>query len=408
MAREQAKRSGADHNVMRELNRSLVLDLVKQQSPISRAAIAKETALAKPTVSAIVDDLLAAGLVREIGVGETTTGGGRPPILLEFNARSQFLAGVHLGVSTTTVVIADARGEELVRGSHRTPKGGPDVVLDDIASAVEQLLAEVGTDRSRLAAVGVVVPGLVDQQGVCLLAPNLGWRDVDVATPLRERLGPAVYVHNAAQASVVAEHLEGAAKGATDVVLIYAGSGIGAGVLAGGRLFHGAAGIAGEAGHCKVPNVALRCGCGGIGCIETLASAQAVVRAVRDLVKEGRTTSLKVGPSLTAEAVAAAAAEGDEVAGLVMAFTGEALGVLASWLVNLFNPQVVVVGGGLAQAGETLLGPLRATLARDALPQSYGDVDVRQSELGQGAEARGAVLLALQSSETYYRVIFQS
>ena len=393
---------------MRELNRSLVLDLVKQRSPISRAAIAKSTALAKPTVSAIVDDLLASGLVREIGVGETTTGGGRPPILLEFNARSQYLAGVHLGVSSTTVVVADARGEELARSSRPTASGTPEEVLGQVAGDVEALLAQVGTSSAELHAVGLVLPGLVDREGVCLLAPNLRWRDVDVATPLGERLGASVFVHNTAQASAVAEHLEGAAKGANEVVLVYAGSGVGTGILTGGRLFHGSAGIAGEAGHCKVPGATQPCACGGVGCIEALASATAVVKAVRDLVRTGRKTILKPGPSLTAETVARAAADGDQVAIDIISFAGEAIGVMASWLVNLFNPEVIVVSGGLARAGDPFLESLRRSLTRDVLPQSAAGVDVRPGELGHDAPVRGAVLLALQSSETYYRVIFQS
>lgn len=392
---------------MRELNRSLVLDLVKQRSPISRAGIAKSTSLAKPTVSAIVDDLLAADLVREIGVGETTTGGGRPPILLEFNARSQYLAGIHIGVSTTTVMVADARGAELARSSRPTPKGPPDHVFEVAAGEVRSLLAVAAAGPAELHAVGVVLPGLIDGNGVCLLAPNLRWRDVDVATPLRERLDAAVYVHNAPQASVVAEYVEGAARGHSEVVLIYAGSGVGAAVLSGGRLFNGARGIAGEAGHCKVPAATHPCACGGIGCIEALASAQAVVKGVKDLVRAGRTTTLSTGSSLTAERVAQAALAGDRVALDVIEYAGGAIGVMASWLVNLFNPAIVVVSGGLARAGAPFFDSLRSSLERDVLPLSAAGVDVVAGELGHDAPVRGAVLLAMQASETYYRVIFQ-
>src|SRR5690349_14626831 len=123
------KTSGAGHNVMRELNRSLVLDLLKQHSPISRAAIAKASDLAKPTVSAIIDELIQKGLVREIGIGETTTGGGRPPIMLEFNARSQFIVGVQIGVRRVQVVVADARGVDVGRLQEARPhKKAPDVL----------------------------------------------------------------------------------------------------------------------------------------------------------------------------------------------------------------------------------------------------------------------------------------
>src|SRR5436190_14254619 len=121
MRPEGAQRRGADHNMMREVNRSLVLSLVKEGGPVSRAIIARSTTLAKPTVSAIVDELIADGLVREIGPGSTAVSGGRPPILLEFNARSQLVVGAHIGARRTTVAIGDAAGEEIARREFPTP-----------------------------------------------------------------------------------------------------------------------------------------------------------------------------------------------------------------------------------------------------------------------------------------------
>ena len=174
--------SGTDHGVMRELNRSLVLDIVKKQSPVSRAAIARETSLAKPTVSAIIEDLLVDGLVREIGADVSTSRGGRPAILLEFNARSQFTVGVHILVGHTTLVVADALGEEVERVKVKTTKGSPEKALERIAEEVKALLKSTGVTRKQLTAVGVCLPGLVElHTGTCLLAPNLGWRDVPVA-----------------------------------------------------------------------------------------------------------------------------------------------------------------------------------------------------------------------------------
>lgn len=392
--RPTAKTSGADHQVMRGLNRSLVLDLLKERSPMSRASIAKTTTLAKPTVSAIVDDLLREGLVREIGPGDTTDEGGRPPILLEFNSRSRYIVGVHLGVSRTTVVAADAMGSEIGRVQQLTPRGDPAAVLEEIASSARRVLTDAGVARKRMAAVGICVPGLVDHHnGHCFLAPNLaGWREVPVATILSEALRVPVFVHNTTQASTVAESVEGAGKGATEVVFLYAGTGIGAGVLTEGRLFHGAGGIAGEIGHCRIPGATEICNCGKTGCLETVASASAIVRSAG---------------GLSPEEVAAAAHAGDATAVRVLTEAGQALGTAASWLINLFNPEVLVVGGGLAGAGEPLIGPLRQTALELALPQAAKRVSIRTSMLGQNAEVRGAVLLALQASGSYYRVIFQ-
>lgn len=404
---EQTQRTGADRNVMRDLNRSLVLDILRAQSPISRAAIAKTAQLTKPTISAIVDDLIADGLVTEVGMGATTTAGGRPPILLEFNERSQFLVGVHIGVRRTTIVIADARGAELGRVVELTPKGKPAAQLARIGKRVLDAIDEHGADHKRLAAVGVVVPGLTDfHTGVCLLAPNLGWRDVPVGATFAELFGVPVFVQHSGQCAVVAEQLEGAAQGFENVALLYTGSGLGAGVIAGGQVFHGARGFAAEIGHCKVPGNAEPCTCGGIGCIETVASARAIVRLATQAVAANgrRRTSLRAN-DLTPESVAAAAAEGDAVAAEVIAAVGRNLGLAAAWLTNVFNPEVVVLSGGLIEIGEPLLGPLREAALEAMLPVVR--TEIRVSALGQDAEVRGAVLLALQQSQTFYRLLFQ-
>lgn len=409
--RERSTNSGADHYVMRELNRSLVLDVVKQRSPISRAAIAKVTDLAKPTVSAIVDDLIAASLVTEVGYGVTPSGGGRPPMLLEFNARSQYVAAVHIGVHTTTTIVADARGLELGRTERRTAAKRPARTIQRIADDVTTTLERVGGTLDRLAAVGVCVPGLVDRDsGMCLLAPNLGWRNVDVAGRL-EGLGEAVvYVHNTSQATAVAEAVEGVARDSSEVVMLYAGSGIGAGIMSDGKLYHGERGIAGEIGHCPVPFSDRLCACGKVGCLETVATAQAIVDNVCAELDRGRASALSAidRSVLDAKHVADAAAEGDELARDVLGVAGQGLGFAASWLVNVLNPQQIVFGGGLSQAGEALLGPCRTTLEHYALPNAFEHLRIDVASLGQDVEVRGAVLLALQRAETYYRVIFQA
>ncbi|GIJ46954.1 transcriptional regulator [Virgisporangium aliadipatigenens] len=398
-------RRGADHNVMREVNRSLVLAVVKEGGRISRASIARATTLAKPTVSAIVDELIAEGLVREVGTGTTAVSGGRPPILLEFNASSHLVAGVHIGARRTTVAVGDATGAEVRRVRLDTPRGDPTATLKRIADQVRET-AEV--DGARLSAVGVVLPGLTDfHRGVCLLAPNLGWRDVAVGATLGDALGIPVYVHNAGQAAAVAENVEGVGDNAGELALLYAGTGLSAGVLSGGRVFHGAGGTAGEIGHCRVPGGTEPCNCGNAGCLETVASGPAMVRAVRRAIAAGRPSLLAGRRDLDASHVAAAARDGDTVAAAAIDEVGQYLGLAASWVVNAYNPAMLVLGGGLAAMGDLLLPPLREAFDASVLGPALRGVELRVSTLGDDAETRGAVLLALQHSETYYRVVFR-
>lgn len=400
---------------MREVNRSLVLGLVKEGGPVSRASIARSTTLAKPTVSTIIDELIVDGLVREVGPGATATNGGRPPILLEFNARSQLVIGTHIGARRTTVAVGDASGVEIARRQWDTPRREtPAGALLAVAAVALEVLAEArAADRNgptaRLAAVGAVLPGLTDfHTGVCLLAPNLGWRDVPVRDLLAEAIRAPVYVHNAGQAAAVAEHLEGAGQGFGDLALLYAGTGLSAGVLRDGKLFHGVGGTAGEIGHCAVPGNAEPCTCGNIGCLETIASGPAMVRGVRRALAAGEPSVLREAVDFDARDIAAAAHTGDALAGRVVAEIGAHLGLAASWLINAYNPAVVVLGGGLAPIGAALLEPLRAAVRRHALAPALRGVEIRASQLGPDAEVRGAVLLALQHSQTYYRVVFRA
>src|SRR6266540_3619660 len=368
-------RPAADHNPMRELNRSLVLDAVKTKGPISRAAIAKLIPLGKPTVSAIVEGLLIEGLVREVGVGEVSAAGGRPPVLLDFDERSQFAVGVHIGVSRATIVVSDARGHEVARHVVRTARARPQTVIDHVASGIRAVLRSSGTPMEGVVAVGVVVPGPTDYDaGVCILAPELGWRDVPVRDLLSRSLDLPILVHSPGQAAAVAESVEGAGDGAGDLVLLHAGHGLSVGVLSGGKVFHGARGTAGQIAHCHVPGADQPCDCGR-------ATALAHRRGPRRIL-----------PAHVAEA----AAKGDEVALEAAAETGRHLGLAASWLVNVFNPDVLVVAGELAGIGEPLMGPLRRAASELTMAAAWDHVDVRQSKLTRDTEVRGTVLLALQ------------
>ncbi len=393
-------RPAADHNPMRELNRSLVLDAVKTKGPISRAAIAKLIPLGKPTVSAIVEGLLIEGLVREVGVGEVSAAGGRPPVLLDFDERSQFAVGVHIGVSRATIVVSDARGHEVARHVVRTARARPQTVIDHVASGIRAVLRSSGTPMEGVVAVGVVVPGPTDYDaGVCILAPELGWRDVPVRDLLSRSLDLPILVHSPGQAAAVAESVEGAGDGAGDLVLLHAGHGLSVGVLSGGKVFHGARGTAGQIAHCHVPGADQPCDCGRAGCLETLTTRPALRRAVERRIDAGRATALahRRGPRRILPAhVAEAAAKGDEVALEAAAETGRHLGLAASWLVNVFNPDVLVVAGELAGIGEPLMGPLRRAASELTMAAAWDHVDVRQSKLTRDTEVRGTVLLALQ------------
>lgn len=391
--------SGVDASRARAFNRSVVMARIKSQGPISRAAIGRSTRLAKATVSVIVDDLLASGLVVEVGVGASSRAGGRPPILLQYNGRSELLVGVHVGVQRTTVALATGAGEELARRSEPTRRD-PGRTIAAVADLARAVLADSVADLAEVVAIGVCVPGLTDSaRGVCLFAPNLGWRDVPVVAMLAAELGTPVpiRVQNTTQAVALAENLEGAGAGARDMLLVYVGTGVGSALIHDGALVTGATGIAGELGHCTVPGASRRCSCGKVGCLETLASAQGILETVRADIAAGAVAPAGVTGVVTTQDVARYALEGDPVCGGAVESAGRELGRVVSWAVNLLNPAVVVVAGGLADLGDLLLGPLRAAVADGALAESLAATQIRPAQLGQEAKVRGAILTALLS-----------
>lgn len=393
-----ASLGGVDATRARAFNRSVVLARIKSHGPISRAMIGRSTKLAKATVSVIVDELVASGLVVEVGVGASSKQGGRPPILLQYNGRSELLVGVHVGVQRTTVVVATGAGEELVRRSTATPRETPDAAISLLAGLVRAGLDDLGSGLAEVVAVAVCLPGLTDPaRGVCVFAPNLGWRDVPVMDLLAAELGTSVpiRVQNTTQAVALAETLEGAGSGIKDVLLVYVGTGLGAAFVHDGMLLSGATGIAGELGHCAVPGGTRSCSCGKTGCLETLVSAHGIRDTVLSAVAAGAAPPAGFAPTATTQDVARWAGEGDPVCTAAVEAAGEELGRVVAWAVTMLNPTTVIVAGGVADLGELLLGPVRDAVRAFALPESVAALEIRQGALGQEGKVRGAILTAL-------------
>jgi glucokinase-like ROK family protein len=270
---------------------------------------------------------------------------------------------------------------------------------------VNTALERADVPRDRLQSAGVVVPGLVDaQSGECVLAPNLGWENVPLRKIVHERLGIPVVVHNVTNAGATAEGRIGAAQGYRSFVWLYVGTGVGAGVVLDGHLFCGRQGFSGEIGHCKVIDDGLACGCGSRGCLETLGSGRAIEREAEAAVARGEATRLaSLASPIQASQVAQAAREGDAVSRAIFDKAGEYLGIGISYLQNILNPEVVVVGGSLGEAGDLLLEPARRSAGQRAL--SAEAVQIVASTLGERAGIVGAVLLAMDQSVQSFRIV---
>ncbi len=320
----------------------------------------------------------------------------------------RFVVGVDIGGTNLVVGAMPIDGSREI-GVHTLPTRAPlgaDAVVQRICDMVETtiaaVLAEVGGTREQIAGVGVGCPGPLDRErGIVIVTPNLGWKDF----PLRERIstqtGLPVSLDNDANCATLGEWWLGAAKGGRHVVGITLGTGIGGGLILDGRLFHGASDVAGEIGHTTIEANGRRCGCGNYGCLEAYASGPAIALRAREAVANGepsRLHELCEGDlsRITAATVYKASAQGDAIADEVVKETARFLGIGVANILNVYNPDVVVLAGGVAQAGDSLFVPLRAEVRRRAFKPAVDACRIVPGSLDGSAGMVGAVAAFLQ------------
>jgi glucokinase len=308
--------------------------------------------------------------------------------------------GVDVGGTKVAAGVVDIHGKIIEKLKRSTPAARPDDTADVIAEAVLELL-----DRYNVTAVGIGAAGFVDEtRSTVLFAPNLAWRDEPVKKRVEERIGRKVIVENDANAAAWAEARMGAARGQQDVMLITVGTGIGAGVVLDGRLYRGRWGSAGEPGHYRVVPDGRLCGCGNRGCWEQYASGNALVAEARELARRSPSAAVRLlqlgggtPDGIDGPAVTHAAREGDAGALSCFEIVGNWLGHGLADLTAILDPGCFVIGGGVSEAGEMLLGPARTAYENSVTGRTYRQLaDIRQAELGPDAGLIGAADLARQ------------
>lgn len=317
------------------------------------------------------------------------------------SGNSTVFAGIDLGGTKILVLIADATGRVL--GQARTPtqaSQGPEAVIGRIAQTVRDAAADAGIELASIRAAGVSAPGPIDAaKGVITDPPNLpDWHNVPLAKTLHERLGIPTLLENDANCQGVAEHQFGAGRGFHHLLFITVSTGIGGGVILNDELYVGASGAAGEVGHIGVSVDGPKCGAGHVGCLEAFASGTAIAARAREMIAAGgliRTARLaEHDPPVSAKTVFLAGQQGEADATALIASAGRYLGIGLASLINVFNPQAIVIGGGLANMGETILGPAVETARTRSFAQSFTDVRIVEGELGERAAALGAIAVA--------------
>ncbi|HEX4011523.1 MAG TPA: ROK family transcriptional regulator [Solirubrobacteraceae bacterium] len=380
----------------RERSALRVLDFLFREGPANRVDVVRGTDLSRATVSKLVGELQAQGLVSEQREPVTVAGrsgrSGRPPTLLALNPERGAFGGVDFGHSSVRVAIADLAGALIAES--RTELDVDNEAERAIAVAVEGLSALVTRaklPRHRLLGVGAAISAPVRRDSGSLAAAGIlpGWDAISLRGELERRLGVPVHVGNDANLGALAEVRTGAARGAANVVYLMLSSGIGGGLVLDGALFTGHSGMTGELGHIPVDADGVLCRCGNRGCLETVAGAQRLLEDLRPAL----------GGAVTLDEAASLAREGDALCAGRFAAAGIAAGRVAGAIANVVNPELVIVGGELIVAGDLLVDAVREGLTQTAIPAVRADVRVVAATLGDRAELLGAIGLAIAEAD---------
>ncbi|MDA0168860.1 ROK family transcriptional regulator [Solirubrobacter taibaiensis] len=373
----------------REENRFRVLRALYAHPGSTRTELAEHTGLSRPTVSTVADELMQSGLVTQHEDSQPRT--GRPPVLLSLAPGAAFAVGVDMGHAHVQVAVSNLSGEIL--GDRRADADvdhDPVASLDLARDLVHDVLEQAGVTSDRVIGAGMALSAPLDRTSGAILAEGIlpNWSGVQPAVEMQARLGVPVEVRNDANLGALGEHTFGAGRGVDDMLYVRLSAGIGLGLVLDGHPYSGTSGIAGELGHLRVKPDGLICRCGNRGCLETVASSAAVAR----LLASSRDEPISV------ERLLDLVARGDRGAIRAVSEAAQAIGEVLASVANLFNPQLLLVGGDLAATGDTVLAPLRTAIEQYAIAPAAGAVTVSTGALGDKAEVLGAVALILGAS----------
>lgn len=409
---------GSSHRNVKSHNRRAILLALLGHDDMSRAHLAELTGLSTTAITKLVAELIQEGIIVEGGrePRDGRSGAGRPRKALHLVPSARHAIGIHIGVGNVRIAITDLRARPVSYLSTYSPLDrSPEAVLEDIVSKIPCLLAEGRVEPGTVVGVGIGASGLVDlATGTNLLAPNLGWQNVPIRSLLAQHLDYPIVVDNNVRAMALGEAMFGLGQDARAMAFIYARIGVGAGFVVDGQLFRGSGAGAGEIGHTTViVEGGRRCRCGNDGCLETLISEPIIVEMAHELAQQdpqgliaaylargasmrpGETTQAPASPVLAA--VFAAASAGDRAACDLVRERAWYLGIALANLVNVLNPELIVLGGILEQGQQLLLPQAEAIMRTRAFGRLGEQVRLQATRFGRQAGVVGAAALALDA-----------
>ena len=389
-----------DQEKVRKINKSIVMNTLRLHAPISRARVANLTGLNRGTVSNIVNALIDEGLVSE---NESEDGKvGRPGISLRLRPDGGAVVGIEIDVDLITIVLTNFAAETLWESNVEiNPSDSQTSIIRQAELLVDQALSIASEKQLRPLGIGVALPGLINlRRGDLTIAPNLNWKDVPFRLMWNQRFRLPIFVENEANLAALGEYYFGVARGCENFIYLSSGIGLGGGLMFSGKLFRGGFGYAGEIGHIQRDPLGEKCSCGRIGCWETQVGPRAVLRKVKKELQLHPDRSLLDAchgdlDILTFKMVVKFALEGNQTCRQAIEDVARYLGEGIADMVNVFNPELVVIGGEFIQGKDILQPIIEKTIFSSALQPSTDGLRIAFSERGANAGAFGAIAIVL-------------
>lgn len=384
-----------NQHVVKKENKSLVLEEIIENSPISRADIASSTGLNKGTVSSLVNELLDEKLINESGPGKSS--GGRRPVMLLFNQVAGYSIGIDLGVNYILGILTDLKGNICSEKKVSFNKLTYEEMVEELYEIIDALVASTPSSPYGIVGIGIGVPGIVDKDKKILLAPNLNWRNVDLKGILQEKYNIPVIIENEANAGAYGEKKFGVGKNHNNIVYVSVGIGIGVGLILNGNLYSGNNGFSGELGHMTIEVNGTKCSCGNQGCWELYASE-------KSLLLDAKRFDLQNTEDFSLETIIDRANSGESDSIHLFEKTGKYLGVGINNIINIFNPEQVIIGNRMAEAEKWIRKPLIDWIKNQTLWFSQKDLKVDFSNLLTHSTALGVA--AFSAEDFLYHNIY--
>jgi predicted NBD/HSP70 family sugar kinase len=379
-----------NRDLIRAMNRSIVLNVIKTYGPIARAEVARQTGLSPATVTGITAELIDEDLVFEKDMGDSS--GGRRPILLAINPSGGYVIGIKLTETQAIGALTDLEATVIVKRTDNLHGRDPEMIVKQLSLLVSELLQMAGLPKKKLLGVGVGLAGIVDsEQGMLRQSPFFGWRDLPLGEMLQAQVRVPVYVDNDVNTLTLAEMWFGGGQGIDSFLIVTVGRGVGLGIVVNGQFYRGSRGGAGEFGHTVIDPKGPTCECGKRGCLEAYVGDPGLLRMATEAANRGEIH----GPITSMIDLLTKAQAGDAGARAVFAHAGDILGQGIANLLNIFNPQKIIISGEGTRAGDLLFSPMHEAIARNVMPGLAKDTSIQIDAWGDDAWARGAASLVL-------------